>query len=208
MHLLRHGEVHNPQGILYGRLPDFHLSDLGHRMAERAAGFFAGRAVSHVVSSPLERAQETAAVTAAALDLEVHVDERVTEAGSYFEGKTFGVGDGALWHPLVWWRLRNPFQPSWGEPYARVAGRMLTAAGAAREAARGRESVIVSHQLPVWVTRCAAEGRRFVHDPRRRECALASITSITYLGDVVESVAYTEPAADLLVPADDQQFGA
>jgi len=208
VHLLRHGEVHNPDGILYGRLPDFHLSDLGRRMAERAAGFFAGRDVTHLVSSPLERAQETAAATAAALDLDVHVDERVVEAGNQFEGKPFGVGDGVLWHPLFWWRLRNPFRPSWGEPYARIAQRMTAAAAEVRTAARGHEAVLVSHQLPVWIARCAAEGRRFVHDPRRRQCGLASITSITYVGEVVESVAYTEPSADLLGPADDQQFGA
>ncbi|MDQ3593011.1 MAG: histidine phosphatase family protein [Actinomycetota bacterium] len=208
VHLLRHGEVANPRGILYGRLPDFHLSELGHKMAERAAGWFAARDVAHLVSSPLERAQETAAPTAAALALEVHVDDRVIEAGNQFEGKTFGVGDGALWHPTVWWRLRNPFSPSWGEPYAAIAARMMAAAGDAREAARGREAVIVSHQLPVWIARCAAEGRRFIHDPRRRQCALTSVTSISYTGDAVQSVAYTEPAADLLVPADDQQFGA
>ncbi len=208
VHLLRHGEVANPRGILYGRLPDFHLSDLGHKMAERAAGWFAARDVAHLVSSPLERAQETAAPTAAALALDVHVDDRVIEAGNQFEGKTFGVGDGALWHPTVWWRLRNPFSPSWGEPYAAIAARMMAAAGDAREAARGREAVIVSHQLPVWIARCAAEGRRFIHDPRRRQCALTSVTSISYVGDAVQSVAYTEPASDLLVPADDQQFGA
>ena len=208
VHLLRHGEVTNPQGILYGRLPDFHLSDLGHKMAERVAGFFAARDVAHLVSSPLERAQETAAPTAAALGLDVHIDEQMIKAGNQFKGKTFGVGDGALWHPSVWWRLRNPFLPSWGEPYAEIAARMLAAAGDAREAARGREAVIVSHQLPVWIARCAAEGRRFIHDPRRRQCALTSVTSISYVGDTVQSVAYTAPAADLLVPADDQQFGA
>ncbi len=208
VHLLRHGEVDNPERILYGRLPGFHLSELGQRMAERVAGFFAGRDVVQVVSSPLERARETAAATAAARELEVRIDERVVEAGNRFEGKTFGVGDGALWHPAAWWWLRNPLRPSWGEPYAGIAGRMLAAAGEARNAARGHEAVIVSHQLPVWIARCAVEGRRFAHDPRRRQCALASVTSISYAGDVVESVAYTEPATDLLVTADDQQFGA
>ena len=208
VHLLRHGEVHNPAGILYGRRPNFHLSELGVTMAERAAGFFAARNVTHLVSSPLERAQETAAPTAAGLDLEVHIDQRVLEAGNSFEGQTFGVGDGALWHPSVWWRLRNPFQPSWGEPYAEIAARMLAAAADARDAALGHEAVIVSHQLPVWIARCVAEGRRFVHDPRRRQCALASVTSLTYVDDNIESVAYNEPAADLQAPADDQQFGA
>jgi broad specificity phosphatase PhoE len=208
VHLLRHGEVHNPTGVLYGRLPDYHLSELGRRMADRAAEWLGGRDVTHLVSSPLERAQETAEPTAKAFGLDPVIDVRVIEAGNQFEGKTFGVGDGALWHPAVWWRLRNPWRPSWGEPYAQIAARMLAAAADARDVARGHEAVVVSHQLPVWMARCAFEGRRFAHDPRNRQCALASITSVTYAGDRVRSVAYSEPAADLLVPADDQQFGA
>jgi broad specificity phosphatase PhoE len=208
VHLLRHGEVHNPTGLLYGRLPDYHLSDLGRRMAERAAQWFGGRDITHLVSSPLERAQETAEPTAKTFGLEPVIDDRVIEADNQFEGKTFGVGDGALWHPGVWWRLRNPWRPSWGEPYAEIAARMLAAAADARDAALGHEAVVVSHQLPVWMARCAFEGRRFAHDPRRRQCALASVTSVTYAGERVQSVAYAEPAADLLGPADDQQFGA
>lgn len=208
VHLLRHGEVHNPEGVLYGRLPGYRLSELGMRMAERAATWLGGRDVTHLVSSPLERARETAEPTAKAFGLEPVVDERVIEAGNQFEGKTFGVGDGALWHPTVWWRLRNPWRPSWGEPYVRIAARMLAAAADARDAASGHEAVIVSHQAPVWIARCAVEGRRFAHDPRRRQCALASVTSITYAGDRVRAVSYSEPASDLLTPAAEEQFGA
>jgi broad specificity phosphatase PhoE len=208
VHLLRHGEVHNPRGVLYGRMSGFVLSDLGRMMAQRVADVVGDRDITHVVASPLERAQETAAPTASALQLPVHTDERVTEASNHFEGKTVGVGHGVLRHPSLWWWLRNPVRPSWGEPYKVVAARMLTAVAAAREAARGHEAVIVSHQLPVWVARMAVEGRSYVHDPRRRQCALASVTSIAYLGDAVESVSYSEPSADLLGPADDQQFGA
>jgi len=208
VHLLRHGEVHNPSGVLYGRLPGYHLSELGERMAERAAAWFGGRDITHLVSSPLERAQETAAPTAKAFGLDPVLDARVIEADNQFEGKTFGVGDGALWHPGIWWRLRNPWRPSWGEPYAEIAARMLAAAADARDAARGHEAVIVSHQLPVWIARCAVEGRRFLHDPRRRQCALASVTSLTYAGDRLRATAYSEPAADLLTKADDEQFGA
>ena len=57
VHLMRHGEVFNPEGVLYGRLPDFHLSDLGRKMAERGAEFFAERDVTYVVASPLEIAR-------------------------------------------------------------------------------------------------------------------------------------------------------
>jgi broad specificity phosphatase PhoE len=198
VHLMRHGEVHNPDGILYGRLPGYVLSELGREMADTVARFLADHDVVHVVASPLERAQETAAPIAAAHDLPVEVDDRLIEAGNYFEGKTFGVGDGALSKPSVWPKLLNPFTPSWGEPYEEIAARMLGAIGDARAAAHGHESVLVSHQLPVWTVRNKLEGKRLWHDPRKRQCALASLTSLTYTGDDLTSITYTEPAAELL----------
>ncbi len=198
VHLVRHGEVHNPQGILYGRLPGYHLSELGRKMAERIAEFFSTRDVAAVVASPLERAQETAQPIAAAHGLEVLTDERLIEAANVFEGKTFGVGDGSLRSPRHWLHLRNPFRPSWGEPYREQAARMLAAMHAARDLARGHEAVLVSHQLPIWVTRCFVERRRLWHDPRKRQCSLASLTSFTYHDDEIVSVSYTEPAKDLL----------
>jgi broad specificity phosphatase PhoE len=201
VHLLRHGEVHNPEKVLYGRLPGYQLSDLGARMAERAAQWFAGRDVVRLVASPLERARQTAAPIAARLGLPVVIDERLIESDNVFEGRSVGVGDGALRSPRAWWHLRNPFLPSWGEPYSRVALRMHAAAEVAREAARGHEAVLVSHQLPIWIARLSAEHRRLWHDPRRRECSLASVTSFTYAGDKLVSVSYAEPAADLLATA-------
>jgi broad specificity phosphatase PhoE len=195
VHLLRHGEVFNPGKVLYGRLPGFRLSDTGLGMADKAAAWFTGRDVTHLVSSPLERAQQTAAPIAAALDLQVSVDDRLIEAGNAFEGLRVGVGDGVLRAPQHWWKLRNPFRPSWGEPYVEIAARMLAAVEAARDAARGHEAVLVSHQLPIWTLRLHVEGRRrYAHDPRRRQCGLASVTSLTYDGDRMLGVAYAEPA--------------
>jgi broad specificity phosphatase PhoE len=208
VHLLRHGEVHNPAGVLYGRLPGYHLSDLGRQMAERIAEHLAGQDIVHLVSSPLERAQETAAPSAAALGLDVTIDDRIIEAGNVFEGKTFGVGDGALHRPQHWVHLRNPLRPSWGEPYKTIATRMLGAMADAREAARGHEALCVSHQLPIWTARSFATGRRLWHDPRRRQCALASLTSFTYEGDRLVSVAYEEPAHDLLPVRGTKKFVA
>ena len=127
VHLLRHGEVFNPDKILYGRLPGFRLSDAGVEMAATAAKWFVGRDVTHLVSSPLERAQQTAAPIAEVLSLPVGIDERLIEAGNAFEGLRVGVGDGALREPKHWWKLRNPFRPSWGEPYVEIAARMLRA---------------------------------------------------------------------------------
>jgi broad specificity phosphatase PhoE len=200
VHVMRHGEVANPDGVLYGRLPGYHLSELGVRMAERVAGHLTGRDITHVVASPLERAQETAAPVAEALGLAVATDRRLIEAANAFQGKAFGVGDGALRRPANWGLLRNPFRPSWGEPYVDQTVRMHGALAAARDAARGHEAVCVSHQLPIWTLRSFLEGRRLWHDPRKRQCTLASLTSFTFVGDDIVSVTYTEPALDL-VPA-------
>jgi broad specificity phosphatase PhoE len=194
VHLLRHGEVHNPDGVLYGRLPGYRLSTAGEAMAERAAEWLVGRGVTHLVSSPLERARQTAAPVAEALDLPVAVDERLIEAGNAFEGLKVAGGRGVFRQPGNWWRLRNPVRPSWGEPYVEIAARMLAAVEAARDAARGGAAVCVSHQLPIWTVRLHLEGRRYVHDPRRRQCGLASVTSVTYEGDRVAGITYAEPA--------------
>jgi broad specificity phosphatase PhoE len=198
VHLLRHGEVFNPGGVLYGRLPGFRLSELGEQMAVRAADALADRDVTAVISSPLERAQQTAAPVAAKHDLRVSIEDRIIEASNVFEGQRVGVGDGVLKSPKAWRHLYNPLRPSWGEPYVELAGRMRAAVAAARAAARGHEAVLVSHQLPVWIARLDAEQRRFVHDPRKRQCGLASLTSLSFDDDTLVAITYTEPAADLV----------
>ena len=200
MHMLRHGEVHNPKGILYGRLPGFHLSELGQAMAKAAAQAVAERNIVHIVASPLERAQETATPLAEQLGLPVHTDEQLIESVNWFEGKRVGVGDGALRDPRNWWVLRNPFLPSWGEAYPVIAARMRAALYAARDAAAAGdgEAFCVSHQLPIWTLRRAMERKRLWHDPRRRQCGLASLTSFHFNGDRISGIGYSEPAAHLV----------
>jgi broad specificity phosphatase PhoE len=207
VHLVRHGEVDNPAGLLYGRLPDYHLSDLGREMAERVADHFGARDVVHLRSSPLERAQETAAPIAEALGLPIVIDSRVIEAVNYFEGLRLSFA-GALRHPKNWLYFRNPFKPSWGEAYTEVLARTRLAMRDAAEAALGHEAVIVSHQLPIWIARINAEGRRMLHDPRKRKCTLASVTSFTYIDARITSVSYSEPAAELLRPHQTKKFVA
>jgi hypothetical protein len=68
----------------------------------------------------------------------------------------------------------------------------------AREAAYGHEAVLVSHQLPIWITRLSAEGRSFLHDPRRRQCTLCSLTSFHCDERGLVRVSYSEPAGDLI----------
>jgi len=192
VHLLRHGEVYNPQGVLYGRLPNYHLSDNGRRMAEAAATYFADRDVAAVFASPLERAQETAQPTADRLGLTIQTDQGLIESGNVLEGKTVSLAQLAL-NPLNWQYLWNPFTPSWGEPYREVADRVWRVVERARDAAAGHEAVCVSHQLPIWVTRRAAEHKPLWHNPNTRQCAVGSVTSFSFDGQALAGVAYTVP---------------
>ena len=196
VHLVRHGEVHNPRGVIYGRIPGYHLSEDGVLMAKAAADFLAPRDVTVLRCSPLDRAVETAAPIAQQFGLEAVTDDRLIEPWNHFEGIAFGVGDGSLRHPAHWVALRKPVRPSWGEPYKDVAARVMAAVRDAAAAARGHEAVCVSHQLPIWVTRRVLEGKRLWHDPRKRECALGSVTSLTLAGDRVVKVSYAAPSGD------------
>ncbi len=202
VHLVRHGEVHNPEGVLYGRRDGYHLSDLGLKMAQRVADTLGDRDIVHLRTSPLERAQETAAPLATSLGLTPVIDPRVIESANVFEGKRFGHGENALRKPSTWIHLRNPLKPSWGEPYKGVVARMMSAVHDARVAATGHEAVVVSHQLPIWITRLHVEKRSFLHDPRKRQCTLCSLTSFHFVGDQLTQVSYSEPAGDLIPTKD------
>ncbi|AEF34523.1 conserved hypothetical protein [Mycolicibacter sinensis] len=194
IHLIRHGEVHNPDGILYGRIPGFRLSEKGRAQAVAAAEMLADADIVAVIASPLQRAQETAAPIAARHDLPVDTDDNLIESTNVFEGKRVSPGDGAWRNPRYWWQLRNPLTPTWGEPYAEIAARMATAVDKARSRAAGHEVVCVSHQLPVWTVRQHLSGNRLWHDPRRRQCDVGSVTTLIYDGDRLVDVDYRVPS--------------
>jgi broad specificity phosphatase PhoE len=199
VHVLRHGEVENPNKILYGRQPGWYLSARGQEMAATLGEWSKSIDLGALHVSPLQRAQETAAPIAAAHKMEITTDERLIEAANIFEGKSFELGSGVLKHPSSWRHLYNPWKPSWGEPYVEQINRMLAAVFAAKDAAKGKDAICVSHQLPIWILRSAIENRRLLHDPRKRECTLASVTSIHFDSDgVISGTSYSEPARHLL----------
>lgn len=209
IHLMRHGEVHNPEGILYGRLPGYRLSDLGTQMVAEVARTLRrqDRDITYVVASPLQRAQESARPTAEAYGLEVATDERLIEAANAFEGEAVNANRLQLAAPRNWARYRNPLRPSWGEPYVAQAARMRDAVAAALREARGHEALVVSHQLPIWCLRTFIEGRPYAHLPHRRECSLASLTSLTFSDSTLVGLTYWEPASDFLDKAADMVPG-
>jgi broad specificity phosphatase PhoE len=197
VHLLRHGKVHNPTGLLYGRLPGYHLAASGRAMADGIAAHLRSADITYIAASSLVRAQETAAPVAAAKGLEVATDDRVIEAANAFEGMKVAVGDGVLRPPRHWPKLRNPFVPSWGEPYLDIAHRMIGAVYGAVAAADGHEALLVSHQLPIVTVRRYLEGLRLWHNPTNRECSVASLTSLTFVDGVFSGLRYSEPVAHI-----------
>jgi broad specificity phosphatase PhoE len=198
IHLVRHGEVYNPEGILYGRIPGFHLSELGVAMAEAAARALVGHPIVGLYASPLQRAQESAAPWSSTFTLPIITEERLIEPWNKFEGGTVEFGPNLLTRPRTWPWIVNPFKPSWGEPYTEVAARMLAAIADAHDSVSKGEIVMVSHQLPIVMVQRSLGGHKLYHDPRNRRCRLSSITTLQKQGDRFVEVGYQDPAAELL----------
>lgn len=197
LHFVRHGEVHNPERILYGRLEGYGLSDRGEQMAARSASALATRPIAKIYSSPLQRAQESAAPLADELGLPVEIDERLNEGLNFFEGSRLTAAR-LLTEPSVWVALRNPFTPSWGEPYREIAQRMMALAEDAWNSVERGEVVLVTHQVAIWVLHRSVAGIPLPHLPSQRRCSLSSITTIKKVGERWKEESYREPAADLL----------
>jgi broad specificity phosphatase PhoE len=210
IHLVRHGEVFNPQGVLYGRLPGYGLSELGRRMAQAAADDLVSRkrSIAGLVSSPLQRTQQSAEPIAAAFGVETSLDERVIEPETRFEGLKMHGRESALRDVRNWSYLVNPWEPSWGEPFRSIATRMLHAMNDAWDSVDSGDVAIVSHQLPIWMVHRRVRGKSLAHDPRRRRCALSSITTFERRPSAISGtgwveIGYRNPAAGLAAQATD-----
>jgi broad specificity phosphatase PhoE len=208
IHLVRHGEVHNPTGVLYGRLPEFHLSELGRKMAALAAKSMARRPIVRVTASPLTRTRESAQPWLDEFHLTLNIDDRLIEPSNRFEG--VNIRRALRKNPLLVRRLINPWKPSWGEPFVSIAARMMDAVASAHESVASGEVVLVSHQLPIWMVARTVQGKPLATDPRSRRCSLSSITTVAWdpaagpdgAGAFAE-VDYQEPAAALLAESID-----
>lgn len=203
IHMLRHGEVDNPSGELYGRQRGFHLTELGRLMAESVSDSLEGHDIRAIIASPLERAQETAAPTSRMSGMPIITDSGLIEAGNKFEGINVNRNRLILAKPQFWPWYINPFEPSWGEPYTHIVERFSGVIRKALDLAEGGEAVLVSHQLPIWTMRRFLGRKPLAHNPLKRECALCSLTSLTFVGHQLISVGYSEPAQHLLAAAKD-----
>jgi len=201
VHLVRHGEVQNPDGVLYGRLPGYGLSERGHRMAEAAAASLAGRPLVALVASPLQRTRESAQPWSERYGLEIRIDDRLIEPTNRFEGTRVRE---EVRRPRNWPALLAPWRPSWGEPYASIVRRMRAALDDAADSVERGEVVLVSHQLPIWMVVRSVAGRPLPHSPLSRRCALSSVTTFRRERGVWREAGYSEPAAILLAGAVDE----
>lgn len=197
VHLVRHGEVHNPEKILYGRMPGYRLSSRGRSQAARTAASFEGHDVTYIAASPLQRVQETSEPFIKVTGLELITDEDLLEAGNRFEGLRTKGWRSQLWNPVRWPLMYNPTLPSWGEHYTDILERMMAAVERARVAAEGHEAILVTHQLPIVCVQRHARGQSLSHNPATRQCDLASVTSLVFQDDQIVGVYYNEPAQEI-----------
>ena len=88
VHLMRHGQVHNPENILYGRMPGYYLSKTGIEQARAAGAWLADKPIKAIYCSPMERARQTASIVAEHLgDLSPVVEQRIIEVSTPYEGE-------------------------------------------------------------------------------------------------------------------------
>jgi Fructose-2,6-bisphosphatase len=197
VHLVRHGEVHNPEKILYGRIPGYRLSARGRNQTAASAAAFRGHDVTYLAASPLQRAQETAEPFADVTGLQVITDADLLEAGNRFEGLRTKGWRSQLWNPVRWQLMTHPSQPSWGEHYTDIEARMMNAVERARLAAEGHEAILISHQLPIVCVQRGVRGQKLSHNPATRQCDLASVTSLIFRDSSIVGIDYTEPAQEI-----------
>lgn len=197
LHLVRHGEVFNPTGVLYERIEGFGLSEKGHQMAKAAADSLAaqGREISKLYASPLQRTRESVAPIESKFNLKAELDERFIEPWNRFRGLKVGL-KAILKRPSILLNLYNPRRPSWGEPYKEIVSRMNQGLVEAWNSVESGDVVIVSHQLPIWMVYRSASGLELPHDPRDRRCSLSSITSFEMRDGKLVEVGYSEPGMD------------
>ena len=204
IHLVRHGEVDNPNKVLYGRLPNFALTALGRQMAEASAIELASSSanITRLISSPLLRTLQSARPISEQLNLSVSTENLIIEPTNIFEGKKVGLPT-VMANPAYLLKLYNPLKPSWGEPYRQIVKRMTEALRRTWDETASGEVVMVSHQLPIWALHLAAAGKPLWHDPRSRRCDLSSITSFEFQNNKLVEVDYRDPAKALRTSAVD-----
>ena len=168
VYLVRHGDVENPRGVIYGQLPGFGLSEQGRAEARSAGTYLLGRDVGKVIVSPMLRTCQTAEILCDVIKRDFTVDPRLTEIHSPLEGKKWL--NAMLPHNLLRWARRR-------EPDGVVADRLVAALGDAL-GGHQREVVLVSHGGCILVLAHALRDRRVPTWAHLGVCPTGSITTL------------------------------
>jgi broad specificity phosphatase PhoE len=195
IHLVRHGEAHNPDEVVYDSLPGYPLSDIGTAQARSASRFLGSQPIVAVWSSPLQRALETAAPIAKRCGLAVLVDEAL------IEWSLLSRWAGTPWADLPTVRpgeleayLAHPSELDFSEESLEaLAMRMVGAIRRIDTRNDAGDVVIVGHQDPIQAARLALTGRDLstLHTDKPTHASVITLTP----GTPWREVAMWEPEA-------------
>jgi broad specificity phosphatase PhoE len=208
VYLVRHCDVENPAGVLYGHLPGFGLSARGVRQAHALGRFFAATQVRQIYTSPLERAQQTAHIIASYLDgVAVTTTPELVEAqfGRYLQGvKPRDV----VWRRPLW--LVHMIRPGLlrrDETVPQMAARVREPIDRLLRDQPGAGGICVSHGDPIQAYWVEAEGRSpfALH---RLQCAKGGMLELEYEADRLVAKTYRPPMEADLSSADSPAIDA
>lgn len=206
---VRHGQVYNPQRVVYGRLPGFPLSELGEWQAQAAAEALRDVPLAAIFSSPLLRAQQTARILLAeraaisGADVPLYTSDLLNEVRFFFEGQPMATMASRNWD------LYTGVDPAFDQPPDVVARTREFLAQVRREYA-GQHVVAVSHGDVIAFTALWAFGVELIpankhtldaHGLADDYPAPASLLTFTYATDADErptTVTYRRPYGEEL----------
>jgi broad specificity phosphatase PhoE len=209
LHLVRHCDVRNPEGVLYGHLPDFPLSEKGVRQAHALGRYFASSMARQIYSSPLERARQTAEIIASYLPVPItYTDDLIeTRFGLYLQGVP---PKQVPWRRPLW--LIHMVWPGLlgnDESVAALAARVRRPLLRLLADHPGEGGICVSHGDPIqgfWV----AAQRRPRYALHRLQCAKGGLLQLDYEGEELNHLAYLSPTriAELAPEPDQTEAGS
>ncbi|MBV8300645.1 MAG: histidine phosphatase family protein [Candidatus Dormibacteraeota bacterium] len=194
LYLVRHCDVHNPQGVLYGHLPHFKLSSKGEDQAHALGRFFASTAVRRIYTSPLERAAQTAAIIASYVtNADIVTTDDLVEArfGRYLQGVR--PRDVPWRRPLWFLHMAWPGLLRRDESVATMAERVERPLRALLDDFPGEGGICVSHGDPIQAFWIRAENRP-AYALHRLQCAKGGRLDLDYAGGALKRITYEPPS--------------
>lgn len=179
LHFVRHGLVHNPDQVYYGRLPDFHIGDKGLAQAQAAAKILSRKPISAVFSSPMERTIETAEAILKAFDgLQLQITKQLIEVHSPFDGQALNTIAERKWD------IYTDTPPPYEQP-ADLLCRLKNFVKTVRKEYLGKEVIAVTHGDVIVFMTLFAMRKPITQQTKQRYFTNtypdhASITSFTY----------------------------